>query len=103
MIGHMIEPLAILILHGLLVIFPQSRLRLDSLLSGYGAEYLQGVNLVLEAEFGPLILLISVCIIQALRFFKHLLNDRLTNPFKGVIKLMTWLKVVIASETLARG
>ena len=80
----MIEPLAILVLPRLLIIFPQSRLRLDSLLRGNGSEYLQGVDLVLEAEFRPLtsLLFISIGItIQARRFFKHLLNDRLAEPF----------------------
>ena len=79
----MIEPLAAdLVLPGLLVIFPQSRLCLDRFLGGYGSEYLQGVNLVLEAEIGPLILLISAgIIIHTLRFFKDLLNYRLAHPF----------------------
>jgi len=79
----MIESLAAnLVLPGLLLIFPQSRLRLDRFLGGYGTEYLQGVNLVLEAEIGPLILLISASvIIHTLRFFKHLLNYRLAHPF----------------------
>jgi hypothetical protein len=83
--------------------FPQSRLRLDRLLRGYGSEYLQGVNLVLEAEFVPLMLFISIGIIHTLRFFKHLLNYRLTHPFLGFIKFMGGLKVVVVSDTLARG
>ena len=99
----MIEPLAIMILPWFLVLFPQSRLRLDRLLGGYGSEYLQGVNLVLEAELVPLLLFISIGIIHTLRFFKHLLNYRLANSFKGVIKFMRGLKVVVASDTLARG